>query len=100
MSANESHTEMAKDVARKWIEKHAQVEYRMTVFLPSYDDAKIVKKYMRIATGSSNTRIPKISNAKIFPGIDSVTVISPDEAAMLTTKRAMERAGYEVEWGW
>lgn len=108
MSANDSrsesaseHIEMAKDVARSWIDKHAHSEFRMTVFFPSYEDSLLAKKYLRIATGNSEQgKIPKIANAKKIPGVDSITVISPDEKAMKLAKKALEKMGFEVDWGW
>jgi hypothetical protein len=94
---------MAKDVASRWIEKHASKEFCLTVFFPSYDAAVVARRLARFAVGTppgKNTKIAKIGSATIVEGLDSMMILSNDETNMVAFRNYMEKLGFEVGWGW
>jgi len=92
---------IARDVARKWLEKRATPEYRLTV----YYGAKEMKGIPNLIRSFRDAKI-KIAGVDPLPGVgiaegfDSFTVWTSNRTALLTLANWFEKRGYETSGVW
>ncbi len=99
--STEKRVIMAREVARKWLEKHSFAEYRFRVLLNGGDAnayASLLKGHRdgRVAL----TKVAHIPDLGVREEVGSLTVWSSNKQGMLSLRQYFTNRGMDTSWIW
>ena len=97
---------MSHQVARRWLQKHARAEYRLSIYSGASNKIKGLPNLLRsfrdqkIRLGSKGNFVTPIPDLGIKDRMDSIQVWSSDHSALITLKNWLEDRGAETSGIW